>query len=169
MASLDASSTITKTMKESLYGSAAIPNQKIVAPANDGVETTVTTSGDSYTITLKNTNSSVTKASGSKDISVMPWAEYFGKTLSYPSISIETQNGETLSGDWSAGGTITTENGKTVVTPPEWSSKTLEPGASLTFTLKSGKGTANAQNIKGITLRQKAVSAGRNFVNKSCL
>lgn len=46
-------STITKTMKESLYGSAAIPNQKIVAPANDGVETTVTTSGDSYTITLK--------------------------------------------------------------------------------------------------------------------
>lgn len=160
MASLDASSTITKTMKESLYGSAAIPNQKIVAPANDGVETTVTTSGDSYTITLKNTNSSVTKASGSKDISVMPWAEYFGKTLSYPSISIETQNGETLSGDWSAGGTITTENGKTVVTPPEWSSKTLEPGASLTFTLKSGKGTANAQNIKGITLRQKAVSAG---------
>ena len=166
MASLDASSTITKTMKESLYGSAAIPNQKIVAPANDGVETTVTTSGDSYTITLKNTNSSVTKASGSKDISVMPWAEYFGKTLSYPSISIETQNGETLSGDWSAGGTITTENGKTVVTPPEWSSKTLEPGASLTFTLKSGKGTANAQNIKGITLRQKAVSAGEILSTK---
>lgn len=64
MASLDASSTMTKTMKESLYGSAAIPNQKIVVPANDGVETTVTTSGDSYTITLKNTNSSVTKASG---------------------------------------------------------------------------------------------------------
>ena len=166
MASLDASSTITKTMKESLYGSAAIPNQKIVAPANDGVETTVTTSGDSYTITLKNTNSSVTKASGSKDISVMPWAEYFGKTLSYPSISIETQNGETLSGDWSAGGTITTENGKTVVTPPEWSSKTLEPGASLTFTLKSGKGTANVQNIKGITLRQKAVSAGEILSTK---
>ena len=166
MASLDASSTITKTMKESLYGSAAIPNQKIVAPANDGIETTVTTSGDSYTITLKNTNSSVTKASGSKDISVMPWAEYFGKTLSYPSISIETQNGETLSGDWSAGGTITTENGKTVVTPPEWSSKTLEPGASLTFTLKSGKGTANAQNIKGITLRQKAVSAGEILSTK---
>ena len=166
MASLDASSTITKTMKESLYGSAAIPNQKIVAPANDGVETTVTTSGDSYTITLKNTNSSVTKASGSKDISVMPWAEYFGKTLSYPSISIETQNGETLSGDWSAGGTITTENGKTVVTPPEWSSKTLEPGASLTFTLKSGKGTANVQNIKGITLRQKAIAAGEILSTK---
>ena len=166
MASLDASSTMTKTMKESLYGSAAIPNQKIVVPANDGVETTVTTSGDSYTITLKNTNSSVTKASGSKDISVMPWAEYFGKTLSYPSISIETQNGETLSGEWSAGGTITTENGKTVVTPPEWSSKTLEPGASLTFTLKSGKGTANAQNIKGITLRQKAVSAGEILSTK---
>ena len=96
----------------------------------------------------------------------MPWAEYFGKTLSYPSISIETQNGETLSGDWSAGGTITTENGKTVVTPPEWSSKTLEPGASLTFTLKSGKGTANAQNIKGITLRQKAVSAGEILSTK---
>lgn len=96
----------------------------------------------------------------------MPWAEYFGKTLSYPSISIETQNGETLSGDWSAGGTITTENGKTVVTPPEWSSKTLEPGASLTFTLKSGKGTANVQNIKGITLRQKAVSAGEILSTK---
>ena len=55
---------------------------------------------------------------------------------------------------------------KTVVTPPEWSSKTLEPGASLTFTLKSGKGTANVQNIKGITLRQKAVSAGEILSTK---
>lgn len=44
--------------------------------------------------------------------------------------------------------------------------KTLEPGASLTFTLKSGKGTANAQNIKGITLRQKAVSAGEILSTK---
>ena len=149
MASLDASSTITKTMKNHCMVQQQFPNQKIVAPANDGVETTVTTSGDSYTITLKNTNSSVTKASGSKDISVMPWAEYFGKTLSYPSISIETQNGETLSGDWSAGGTITTENGKTVVTPPEWSSKNIRAGSFINILhLKSGKGTANAQKYK---------------------
>ena len=101
MASLDAANSITKTMKESLYGSSSIPNQDIIVPGNDGVTTDVTTSGDAYTITVKNTNSSVTKASGSKDITIMPWAEYFGKTLSYPSISIETQNGETLSGDWS--------------------------------------------------------------------
>ena len=152
MASLDAANSITKTMKESLYGSSSIPNQDIIVPGNDGVTTDVTTSGDAYTITVKNTNSSVTKASGSKDITIMPWAEYFGKTLSYPSISIETQNGETLSGDWSSGGTITSENGNTVVTPPEWSSKTLEPGSSLTFTLKSGKGTASQANIKKITL-----------------
>ncbi len=160
MASLDAANSITKTMKESLYGSSSIPNQDIIVPGNDGVTTDVTTSGDAYTITVKNTNSSVTKASGSKDITIMPWAEYFGKTLSYPSISIETQNGETLSGDWSSGGTITSENGNTVVTPPEWSSKTLEPGSSLTFTLKSGKGTASQANIKKITLRQRAVSGG---------
>ena len=160
MASLDSTNSITKTMKESLYGSEALPKQNIIIPGNDGVETTVTASGDTYTITIKNTNEKVTMPGGAKDISVMPWAEYFGKTLSYPSIAIETQNGETLSGDWSAGGTITSENGKTVVTPPEWSSKTLEPGASLTFTLKSGKGTASIGNIKGIVLRQRAVSGG---------
>ena len=160
MASLDSTNSITKTMKESLYGSEALPKQNIIIPGNDGVETTVTASGDTYTITVKNTNEKVTMPGGAKDISVMPWAEYFGKTLSYPSIAIETQNGETLSGDWSAGGTITSEDGKTVVTPPEWSSKTLEPGASLTFTLKSGKGTASTGNIKGIVLRQRAVSGG---------
>ena len=160
MASLDSTNSITKTMKESLYGSEALPKQNIIIPGNDGVETTVTASGDTYTITVKNTNPKITMPGGAKDISVMPWAEYFGKTLSYPSIAIETQNGETLSGDWSAGGTITSENGKTVVTPPEWSSKTLEPGASLTFTLKSGKGTAGTGNIKGIVLRQRAVSGG---------
>ena len=160
MASLDSTNSITKTMKESLYGSEALPKQNIIIPGNDGVETTVTASGDTYTITVKNTNPKITMPGGAKEISVMPWAEYFGKTLSYPSIAIETQNGETLSGDWSAGGTITSEDGKTVVTPPEWSSKTLEPGASLTFTLKSGKGTASTGNIKGIVLRQRAVSGG---------
>ena len=166
MASLDSTNSITKTMKESLYGSEALPKQNIIIPGNDGVETTVTASGDTYTITIKNTNEKVTMPGGAKDISVMPWAEYFGKTLSYPSIAIETQNGETLSGDWSAGGTITSENGKTVVTPPEWSSKTLEPGASLTFTLKSGKGTASTGNIKGIVLRQRAVSGGEILSTK---
>ena len=167
MASLDAANSITKTMKESLYGSSSIPNQDIIVPGNDGVTTDVTTSGDAYTITVKNTNSSVTKASGSKDITIMPWAEYFGKTLSYPSISIETQNGETLSGDWSSGGTITSENGNTVVTPPEWSSKTLEPGSSLTFTLKSGKGTASQANIKKITLRESSFRWRDSFLNSS--
>ncbi len=166
MASLDSTNSITKTMKESLYGSEALPKQNIIIPGNDGVETTVTASGDTYTITIKNTNEKVTMPGGAKDISVMPWAEYFGKTLSYLSIAIETQNGETLSGDWSAGGTITSEDGKTVVTPPEWSSKTLEPGASLTFTLKSGKGTASTGNIKGIVLRQRAVSGGEILSTK---
>ena len=166
MASLDSTNSITKTMKESLYGSEALPKQNIIIPGNDGVETTVTASGDTYTITVKNTNPKITMPGGAKDISVMPWAEYFGKTLSYPSIAIETQNGETLSGDWSAGGTITSEDGKTVVTPPEWSSKTLEPGASLTFTLKSGKGTASTGNIKGIVLRQRAVSGGEILSTK---
>ena len=110
MASLDSTNSITKTMKESLYGSEALPKQNIIIPGNDGVETTVTASGDTYTITVKNTNPKITMPGGAKDISVMPWAEYFGKTLSYPSIAIETQNGETLSGDWSAGGTITSED-----------------------------------------------------------
>ena len=90
----------------------------------------------------------------------MPWAEKFGKTLSYPSLEIKTINGETLTGDWSAGGTITTENGNTVITPPEWSSKAVAPGDTLTFTLKSGKGTASLSNIQSVTLRQKAVSSG---------
>lgn len=53
MASLDSTNSITKTMKESLYGSEALPKQNIIIPGNDGVETTVTASGDTYTITVK--------------------------------------------------------------------------------------------------------------------
>ena len=120
----------------------------------------VQASGESYTLNLQNTNAKVTLPSGAKDISVMPWAEKFGKTLSYPSLEIKTINGETLTGDWSAGGTITTENGNTVITPPEWSSKAVAPGDTLTFTFKSGKGTASLSNIQSVTLRQKAVSSG---------
>ena len=92
MASLDSTNSITKTMKESLYGSEALPKQNIIIPGNDGVETTVTASGDTYTITSKKLQiPKITMPGGAKDISVMPWAEYFGKTLSYPSIAIETQ------------------------------------------------------------------------------
>ena len=81
MASLDSTNSITKTMKESLYGSEALPKQNIIIPGNDGVETTVTASGDTYTITVKNTNPKITMPGGAKDISVMPWAEYFGKDI----------------------------------------------------------------------------------------
>ena len=47
-----------------------------------------------------------------------------------------------------------------VITPPEWSSKAVAPGDTLTFTFKSGKGTASLSNIQSVTLRQKAVSSG---------
>lgn len=36
----------------------------------------------------------------------------------------------------------------------------MAPGDTLTFTLKSGKGTASLSNIQSVTLRQKAVSSG---------
>lgn len=160
MASLDSTNSVTKAMKESLYGSEALPTNEITTPKMDGIKLDVQASGESYTLNLQNTNAKVTLPSGAKDISVMPWAEKFGKTLSYPSLEIKTINGETLTGDWSAGGTITTENGNTVITPPEWSSKAVAPGDTLTFTLKSGKGTASLSNIQSVTLRQKAVSSG---------
>mgnify|MGYP004658904699 CR=1 FL=1 len=165
MASLDSTNSIASTMKESLYGSNALPVNDIKIPKNDGISLDIQTSGETYTLTLKNKNAVVSLPGGSKDISIMPWAENFGKTLSYPSLEIETTSGETLTGDWSAGGTISKENGNTVITPPEWSSKVVKPGDTLTFTLKSGSKSADMSKIKSIVLRQKAVSTG-NIISR---
>lgn len=56
MASLDSTNAVTKTMKDSLYGSASLPNQKIVIPQKDNISVDIATSGSAYTFTVKNNN-----------------------------------------------------------------------------------------------------------------
>ena len=58
MASLDGNGTITKVMKESLYGTAKLPEHEIIT-ANPKVSVSVATSGKTYTITIKNEEKAV--------------------------------------------------------------------------------------------------------------
>ena len=167
MASLDSTSSVTKVMKNSLYGNASLPAQEIKVPAVSNISTDVTTSGDTFTIKVKNNNTLTESGEAvlinpSGDKAAMPYAERFAETVTYPKFYIKTTDGEILSGDWSSGGTVSSQDGYTVITPPTWSSKTFAPGDELIFTLKTN-GTANASKIESIIMSQKAVESGKEI------
>ena len=167
MASLDSTNAVTKTMKDSLYGSASLPNQKIVIPQKDNISVDIATSGSAYTFTVKNNNtltesSEATLPNPSGDKAVLPQAETFGESVAYPTFYFKTKSGEILTGDWQSGGTISSGNGYTIITPPAWSSKKFAPGDSLTFTLKTS-GTAKASDISEIYMTSKALENGEEM------
>ena len=164
MASLDSTNSITQTMKNALYGLANLPKQNIVVPAKENVNVNIGTSGSTYTFTIKNNNSltesgEATLPNPAGDKAALPQAEIFGESVSYPVFYFKTKSGEILTGDWQSGGTITSGNGYTIVTPPSWSSKKFAPGDSLTFTLKAS-GTANAADIAEVYMTSKALESG---------
>lgn len=166
MASLDSTSSVTRTMKKALYGDSSIPAQKIVVPEKENVSIDVSVYGNTYTFTVKNNNSlvesSVATLPGSGDKPALPQAEKFGKSVVYPKFYFKTKSGELLTGDWSSGGTVTSGDGYTIITPPEWSGKTLEPGATMTFTLKSST-TADKANIAQVLMTTRAVTSGEEL------
>ncbi len=153
-------------MKKALYGDSSIPAQKIVVPEKENVSIDVSVSGNTYTFTVKNNNSlvesSVATLPGSGDKPALPQAEKFGKSVVYPKFYFKTKSGELLTGDWSSGGTVTSGDGYTIITPPEWSGKTLEPGATMTFTLKSST-TADKANIAQVLMTTRAVTSGEEL------
>ena len=98
----------------------------------------------------------------SGDKAALPQAETFGESVAYPTFYFKTKSGEILTGDWQSGGTISSGNGYTIITPPAWSSKKFAPGDSLTFTLKTS-GTAKASDISEIYMTSKALENGEEM------
>lgn len=54
----------------------------------------------------------------SGDKAALPQAETFGESVAYPTFYFKTKSGEILTGDWQSGGTISSGNGYTIITPP---------------------------------------------------
>ena len=147
MASLDSANSITKTMKEALYGDAPIPVQDIVVPAAN-VSVDVSASGAQYTITIKNNETANESNTALKD------AERFKESIVYPKLYIKTKSGATFSAG-SEAGQVTNENGIGVVDLQSvYAGKSIEQGKSHTFTVNVS-GNAEIGDIESITMTQR--------------
>ncbi len=155
MASLDSANSITRTMKESLYGSAPLPAQDIKVGAPKA-EVTVTANGSTYSFTIKNKEVTTESNTALKD------AELFKKTVMYPKLYITTKSGSTLSAG-SECGSVTTKGDVTVVDLSSvYAAKSMKPGTSHTFTLRVN-GDASASDIEGITMTQRILTSLDEF------
>lgn len=155
MASLDDNNTITRTMKESLYGSASLPKNEIIT-SNPKVSVDVTASGKTYTITIKNNEVANESNTALKD------AELFKETVMFPKLYIETQSGATFSAG-SESGSVTNKDGYGVIDLSSvYAAKALKPGTSHKFTVNVS-GEANVDDIVGITLTQRILTSMSEF------
>jgi len=155
MASLDANNSITRVMKESLYGDAEIPAQEITV-GNPKASVSVTTEGSTYKITLTNEEKAVESNTALKD------AEMFKKTVMFPKLYIKTKSGATFSAG-SECGTVTNQNGLGVIDlSPVYAAKTMKPGATHTFTINVS-GAADVTDIEGITMTQRVLTTLDEF------
>lgn len=162
MASLDAAGAITKTSHDALYGEGTtLPAQEIEFPGMNNMQATVTASGSDYTITIKNNNTVSTSKtqgtmSGAAEANVLYYAETFAGTATYPKYYIKTTDNANLTGSaWAAGGSISYENGYTVVTMTAWPYY-LGPGETATLTLTDPSGTASVSKISEISMTKRA-------------
>lgn len=155
MASLDSANSITKTMKESLYGDAKLPAQEI-SVGNPKASVSVTAEGSTYTITLTNNERAVETNTALKD------AELFKKTVMYPKLYIKTKSGATFSAG-SQSGSVTNRDGYGVIDLSSvYAAKAMKPGTSHTFTVNVS-GTANVSDIEGITMTQRILTSLDEF------
>ncbi len=155
MASLDDDNTITRTMKESLYGSASLPQHEIIT-ANPNVSVDVSASGKTYTITIKNNEVANETNVALKD------AELFKETVMFPKLYIETKSGATFSAG-SESGSVTNKDGCGVIDLSSvYAGKVLKPGTSHKFTVNVS-GEADINDIVGITMTQRILTSMAEF------
>lgn len=155
MASLDSANTITRVMKESLYGDAALPAQEI-SVGNPDASVTVTAEGSTYTITLTNNEKAVETNVALKD------AELFKKTVMFPKLYIKTKSGATFSAG-SQSGSVTNADGYGVIDLSSvYAAKALKPGTAHTFTVNVS-GSADVADIEGITMTQRILTTLDEF------
>lgn len=147
MASLDGNGTITKTMKESMYGNDALPEREILVN-NPAVSVSVTAEGSAYSLTITNNETAEESNPALKS------AELFKKTVMNPKLYIKSKSGAAFSAGTESGA-VSTENGMTVVDLSSvYNAKTLKPGGSHTFTLNVS-GNADTADIEGISMTQR--------------
>lgn len=155
MASLDANGSITKTMKESMYGNDTLPEREILVN-NPAVSVSVTAEGSAYSITITNNETAGESNPALKS------AELFKKTVMNPKLYIKSKSGATFSAGTESGA-VSNENGMTVVDLSSvYNAKTLKPGSSHTFTLNTS-GNADMTDIEGISMTQRILVTLEEF------
>lgn len=149
---------LTKTIKNGLFGSEALPDHQIKYADLD-VTATIKPykeswgSSGGYEITIK--NNETTNESGD----VMRSVEKAAETIKFPKLYIKSDE-KLTAGDYLAG-TVTQENGYTVVDlEAVYDGKTIDQGRSYTFKLKSNVAPTDAKGIKNIGLSQRMTSKG---------
>lgn len=165
MASQDAETTVagqrdelTKTIKEALFGSAALPKHTLPSLNLDvtvDVETFEEewTRSEGYKITITNNEK---KDESDKVLSLV---ELAGETIKSPKLYIRTKSGAQFQPSGYGSGTIKNENGCGIIDLTAVSDgQTIAQGASYTFQIKSSE-KADLNDIISIELAQRIVPA----------
>lgn len=147
---------LTKTIKQSLFGSAPL-TEKSIPSSNLDVTVTVETfqeewtKSEGYTITIKN------NAKKDESNEVLNLVEIAYETIKSPKIYIYTKSGATFSAAGYGSGTIKNENGYGIIDITSVSDgQTIAQGASYTFQIKSSH-KAELNDIITVELAQRII------------
>ncbi|SHK77386.1 chitinase family 18 [Clostridium cavendishii DSM 21758] len=145
---------LTNATKNGLYSSAELPKHDIVYK-NLNVTAKVTPyaegwgTGGGYQVTI--TNNEKLQESGE----VLSGVEKAAETIKTPKLYIKSTDGPLQSGEYTAG-TVSYENGYTVVDiSTVYEAKTLEPGKTYSFKLKTSTAPKDISAIQSIELSQR--------------
>lgn len=165
MASQDAASSsgkrdeLTKVIKQSLLGSAALPQYKISNPPLD-LDVSVEvyeeewTRSNGFTITIKNV------ASKNESNEVLNLVELAGETIKSPKIYLKTRSGATYTGSGYGSGQVTNKDGMCIIDLSGVSDyQTIAPGNTCTFQLKASNDAA-LSDIVSLELAQRITASG---------
>lgn len=155
MASQDRDQVLTRAMKESLYGSAKIPEQPIVVPYPN-ISVDVIGVGSEYTIIITNNEEMTYEKKQDMPIDASPNASYYGelfaKSAYFPRIYVDTKNNATLTAG--TGCKSGKDDRGTYFTPNDtWTGTFILPGKSYTMTLKCS-GEADEENVTGVYMTE---------------
>lgn len=165
MASQDAPATtgkrdeLTKTIKNALFGDAALPEYQISSSALDVTVTLDTfqeewTKTEGYTITIKN------NAVANESNEVLKLTETAGETVKLPKLYIKTESGAQMKGHGYGSGTVTNENGVCIVDLSSvYDNQEIKQGGTCTFQLSTSE-TADLADIVSIDIAQRIVKDG---------
>ena len=156
---------LTNATKEGLFGSAKLPENKIVYSELD-IECTVKAvkeewgSGGGYEITIKN------KEALQESNEVLKEVERGGETIKTPKLYIDSDVSLTA-GDHMAG-VVSTKDGITSVDlKGVWEGKNIEPGQSYTFRLSTPTVQTDITAIKGINIVQRMNESGTEIAEQN--